>query len=204
VWEPFCGGLWVTSELARRGRVGAASDASLPLISLYRASQAGWEPRWTLTREEYHAAKLLPDTHPLKAFAGFGCSFGGKWFGGYASVKGRNFASESKRSLAKSMASLKKWRFGRVDFLAVTPVPGVPLIYCDPPYAGTTEYKGNPGTFNSRLFWNRCESWAALGSVVVVSEYTGPSKYLAAERPSKTTLSSDTVGARMERLFRLG
>ena len=44
------------------------------------------------------------EDHVLTGFVGFGCSFGGKWFGGYArNAGGTNYAAQSKRSLLKDM-----------------------------------------------------------------------------------------------------
>ena len=85
-WEPFCGGLGITAVMSGP-RV--ASDISEPLITLYKALQQGWDPPEVLTREEYAQLKKRQDPYdPLTAFAGFGCSFGGKWFGGYGVRRG--------------------------------------------------------------------------------------------------------------------
>lgn len=80
-WDPFCGGLSVSLSLGGRGLI---TDVHLPLISLYKAVANGWVPPTSLSEDEYQGCKLLEDTDPLKAFAGYACSFGGKWFGGYA------------------------------------------------------------------------------------------------------------------------
>ncbi len=82
VWDAFCGGLSMSVALSKKGPV-LASDACAPLIALYKAVQEGWDPPTEVSRQTYMAAKLLPDSDPMKAFCGFGCSFGGKWFGGY-------------------------------------------------------------------------------------------------------------------------
>ena len=97
-WEPFCGmfsvGKHVTGE-----RV--ASDAQLDLIMLLEAVRDGWRPPATLTECEYDILRTARPT-PLRAFAGFGCSNSGKFFGGYARENtGRNFALNAKRSLAR-------------------------------------------------------------------------------------------------------
>ena len=82
-FEAFAGGLSVSVELARYGP-GIVMDIHPGLIALYQACMLGYVPPLNVTKEEYHAAKALPDSDPLKAFIGFACSFGGKWFGGYA------------------------------------------------------------------------------------------------------------------------
>ena len=70
VWEPFCGGLNVTRELARRGIDVIATDASWPLIALVQAVRAGWQPPAALSESEWAAARALPVSNPLHGFAG--------------------------------------------------------------------------------------------------------------------------------------
>src|SRR5690606_2494941 len=67
-WEPFCGGLSVSVQLAKAGP-GIVSDASVALISLYQAVRDGWDPPESVSEAEYHQARTLPETDPLHAFA---------------------------------------------------------------------------------------------------------------------------------------
>ncbi len=98
--EPFCGGLWVT-YLASGTRL--ASDANKALITLYSHMQKGWVPPEVLSEDRYQEIKAKKDdADPLTAFAGFGCSFGGKWFGGYArNAQKSNYCAIAKRSITK-------------------------------------------------------------------------------------------------------
>ncbi len=99
-WEPFIGGCNVLPLVAASVRVG--SDVHPPLIAMYRALQQGWEPPECVSEGEYAAARALSDEDPLKGFIGFGCSFSGRWFEGYArNRRGDNFAGQAKRALAK-------------------------------------------------------------------------------------------------------
>lgn len=80
--EPFCGGCNVTHKMSGE-RI--AADAHPYLIVMYNALQGGWIPPESVSEEHYHYVKEHPDTDPaLTAFVGFGCSFGAKWWGGYA------------------------------------------------------------------------------------------------------------------------
>ena len=46
------------------------------------------------------------------SFVGFGCSFAGKWFGGYArSNDKRNYAKMAKNSLNKKIINLYNWSY---------------------------------------------------------------------------------------------
>lgn len=176
IWEPFCGGLGVTPHLARTAQV-LATDVHQPLVSLYQAVQQGWDPPGGVTEEEYHQAKTLPDTDPLKAFIGFGCAFGGKWFGGYARCtnRGTNFAKTARSVLLRDFAKLQSCVFGQLSFLDVDPPTSEAptAIYADPPYQGTTGYGGTQ-EFDHAKFWNYCQQWAAKGVQVFVSEYACP------------------------------
>ena len=170
-WDPFCGGLSVSVALAKGGP-GVVSDVNPALIALYSAVRDGWNPPETLTEEEYRAARRLPDTDPIKAFAGFGCSFGGRWFQGYARGAG-NYARAASRSLRRDLAALPGCRIVCHSFLDETPRPLDLVIYCDPPYAGTKPYEGAP-RFDHALFWSRVQGWERAGVPCFVSEYACP------------------------------
>lgn len=207
VWEPFCGGLAVTVELAKTRRIVVATDKHPALVSTWRACQSGWTPPTTVDRETYEACKALPDTDPMKGFVGFGASFGGKWFGGYASGGGRNHAAESARNVCQQFEVLRRpgVRFERCDFLAVAPTSALGAhIYADPPYADTTRYKGS-GAFDSTAFWRKCLDWRACGIRVFVSEFTCPVSHVvlwAKDRALSVDKTIPTVTA-TERLYEL-
>jgi DNA adenine methylase len=202
-WEPFCGGLSISVQLAEHGP-GTVSDACAPLANLYRAVLGGWDPPASLSEDEYCAARALPDSDPLKAFAGFGCSFGGKWFGGYARSSGRNFADITRRALLRDVPKLSECDVGCVDFLSVVPrTDGNLVIYCDPPYAGTTGYGGVP-RFDSDRFWEVVRGWERCGVPVFVSEYECPiPSRVVWERRHKSSVARATVLETTERLFRV-
>lgn len=167
-WEPFLGAAWIGSGIKNTDRV--LSDAHLPLISMWRAVQSGWDPPSNVSEMEYAEARALPDTDPRKAFIGFGCSFGGKYFGGYARSGSRNYASNARNSILRKRSGLIGAHIEHADFLACVHVEGF-LIYLDPPYANTTGY--SLGTFDSSAFWRRATE-LSRSNIVVVSEYVAP------------------------------
>lgn len=53
-------------------------------------------------------------------------------------------------------------------------IPANSIIYCDPPYNGTTKYKDS---FDSDAFWQWCRDKAKEGHTVYVSEYNAPEDF---------------------------
>jgi DNA adenine methylase len=219
VWDAFCGGLSISAELAKAGPV-LSSDANPALISLYQGLERGtFDPPVVVTEEEYHAAKLLPDSDPRKAFIGFGCAFGGKWFGGYARSKDpkdsrsqggtRTYASQCRNSLLEDVGLLKPagWVVDHENFLDVDPRgPAAAILrscvlYLDPPYAGTEAY-GATAPFDHDKFWALVREWS-YDTDVFVSEYGCPlaAAPLLEFKHDLSVSGGVTKDARTERLY---
>jgi DNA adenine methylase len=205
VWDAFCGGLSISSALHTAGSVGViSSDIQPGLIALYRQLAVGdWSATADCDAGEYEAAKRLPDDSPRKAFIAFGCSFGGKYFAGYAKqnpTHPRGYADEARALLRKKIAqhtwTLECWSFFDV------PVQAGLCLYLDPPYRGTTGYAMK---FDFDAFDRRVAEWAAK-CPVYVSEYSFPLGRSVWSRASTTTLGAGVQGgvARTEHLFALG
>jgi DNA adenine methylase len=76
------------------------------------------------------------------------------------------------------------------------------LVYCDPPYAGTTQYGAFDG-FDHVEFWDTMREWAKTNTVVV-SEYSAPDDWVVVkEMSSQMGLSSGEGGGRAKRVERL-
>lgn len=199
-WEPFVGGGWVLSNISASGK-NHASDKHVALISMWQSLLDGWQPPNTISEDEYEDAKSLPDTDPLKAFIGFGCSFSGKYFGGYARSGKRNYASNARNSLFRKIASMPPVTFYHADFMTCDPPESHMLIYCDPPYNNTTGY--STGDFNTSAFYNRCRTLSASGHTVIISEYAAPSDFSCVlQIPTKTDMRN-TNGNREDRTEKL-
>ena len=178
-WDPFCGGLYVSTELSKIFPRGLVSDICIPLLSLYSAVRDGWIPPDIVTRQDYSRAKMLPDSDPLKAFIGFGCSFGGKWFGGYCgprTVVSRthpngmkmNPIRATKNRLFKDLKILDKCDLLSLSFFDISPSYGLfESIYCDPPYKGVTGYSSVSEVFDYPKFWSLCSQWSKFSRVFV-------------------------------------
>jgi DNA adenine methylase len=196
--EPFVGGAWVLQGMSGK-RV--ASDANKALITLYKNLQEGWVPPTDVDEGMYAQLKKEQDSdNPLTAFVGFGVSFGGKWFGGFArSNVSRNYASNAKNSLMKQLPKIQDAEFSHMSYLEYEPQDS--LVYCDPPYEGTTGYDG-VGSFDSNLFWDTMRKWAK-NNTVVISEYNAPDDFVCVkEMPTKTDMHTKTgKEQRVEKLF---
>lgn len=168
--EPFVGGFNILPRLP--GVYGVCSDVHPGLAVLYRAVADGWDPPDDLSREEYAALRVLQDwENPLTTFACFGCSFGGKAWGGYASNnEGRNYAGFAARSLRRKRAALQRCSFSICPYNEID-VPDGAVVYCDPPYSGTTEYSTK--AFAHSAFFKWADELRKRGCLVLVSEFEG-------------------------------
>jgi DNA adenine methylase len=202
-FEPFVGGAWILGEM---GGNRIASDGNDSLIAMYKSLQNGWIPPDYVSENLYKEVKAKMELDsPLTAFVGFGCSFAGKWFGGYArNSSGNSYAKITKNSLLKQLPLIKNVEF--VYGLYNEHKPKNMLIYCDPPYEGTTEY-GAMGKFNHEEFWDTIRNWIKNNNIVVISEYNAPEDFVCVKsiesRMGLTTVEDEisTRGIRIEKLF---
>lgn len=203
--EPFCGSCAVIAEVPDSvRRIG--SDINRYLIAALKAAQNGWVPE-VLGSKEYSnlriAAKNRLSMYPdeLIGFYGCFCSFGGKWFGGLpANKNGRDYVAEQIRSLkrlSKQIATVEL-HCGSFDGLNI---PTKSIIYCDPPYAGTTGYGHK---FDSVDLHRWARRKASEGHIVYLSEYEAPNDFkLVWEDYVISTLNKNAKDYKRERLYRL-
>lgn len=198
--DPFCGSLAMGKAL---GGAGICSDIHPALIVLYQAIEDGWCPPSTLSKQEWERAKHLPDTNPLKGFAGFGCSFRGLYFqsygGGYVGPVSNPGAQAARMVLLRDVKCLvsRGVKFRHQSFFDIQPSADY-FLYLDPPYKGTTAYKDTP-VFPYALFYDRVYEWAQFGPVCV-SEYCFPLGAVVWEKSRARKLAVGT-GRRLEKLF---
>lgn len=198
--EPFCGGANVIDKVTGN-RI--ANDFHPHLICLLQAVSNGWVPPSDVSEEEYKEAKSAKSIDPLTAFIGFGCSFGTKWFGGYARNKmGTNYAKMNAVNLLKQAPGLRGIDF-RCGSYCDLDIPENSIIYCDPPYEGTTKY--STSGIDYKAFWRWCRDMASAGHKVYVSEYNAPDDFQCVwEKKTHANFDSGRDGGseRTERLFR--
>lgn len=182
--EPFLGGASVWENLSPSFQRAIGMDAAPDLMLAWQAAADGWVPPTRVTPEEY-ADLRHASASALRGFVGFSCSWGGKWFGGYARGVGssgriRNYAEEASRRTVRIAKTMSSENLHCADYRDLFDIAG-PLadavVYADPPYAGTTGYRlaeSIVGKFDHDDFWSAAAFWADEGAHVFVSEYTAP------------------------------
>lgn len=183
----FCGSCAIESRVDSPYKI--CNDKHEYLIAMWQALQNGCELPDSITKEQYQDIKAnLDRDKALSGFVGFGCSFGGKWWGGYASgwkndkSKMRNFCDEGKRQTMKKLNGLTDATFFDCDYLNLSIVEHA-IVYADPPYMNTTGYSTD--AINYDEFWQHMRT---LGKdhVVLISEEQAPEDFICIWQKSFT------------------
>lgn len=142
----------------------------------------------------------------LNSWACIVTSFGADLTGGYARCKGSNtstYCMRGKRNALKQTSKIQGVEFILSDYKDIFAEES--LIYCDPPYQGTTGYK--TGEFNHEEFFDWCRKMKSKGNSVFVSEYNAPDDFeLVWQGEIKTNFSSQRKEAThrsVEKLFKV-
>ena len=216
--EPFCGSLGVTQHMTSDYNV-IASDTHSDLIALWKKVKADKfiSPK-NMTEARYLKIKNQKSPSALKAFVGFGCSFGGKYFSGYAQKytngKNENYLRAVTNSMKKIQPKITNVKFKCCDYKKWKPKNM--LIYCDPPYKYSkfpVKYRTSTkryDVFDSKVFWDTMRKWSK-NNYVFISEQEAPedfisvwnrSTYRSASQSKKTRFKSpDVTKYRTEHLF---
>lgn len=202
--EPFVGGANMIQHINCAMRFGY--DNNSYLIAFWKAIQNGWNPLQavSMTKELYrdirdNKSKYAPE---MVALAGFCASYNAKWFGGYAgTVKTkintyRNYYAEAVRNVLKQAEHIKRIEFNTADYRDI--VIRNTLIYCDPPYQGTTKYKDE---FDHQAYWEWVRKMSEH-NIVLCSEYSAPSDFKCIwSKQLTTTLDKNSRSKAVEKLF---
>lgn len=203
--EPFVGSCG-TMDKVTGPRIG--NDNNYYLIEMWKALQNGWKPPEQVSLEEYKHIRDNKNLYfpELIGFVGFGCSFGGKWWGGYArgkdnNGKERDYCGESRRNVLKQVPLIKDIIFTCKDYRELT-YPTNSIIYLDPPYANTTKYSTTD--FDYVEFWEIVRD-LSKHHTVFVSEYIAPNDFECVwSKEVNNTLNLDTGEKKgIEKLFKM-
>lgn len=177
-FEPFCGGMSSAAGVIKglNPKRVVLSDVNESLINMWVALT---EDKVTLpdtvTDELYNHYKLTQDVNdPLTAWYGHAVSFGGKWFGGLArNERGKMDSydfSPQVRTTMKKVDALKKCGdlvILHKDYRFLLPLVAGWVVYCDPPYEGTTKAYNLAGEFDYVEFWDLVRAASEKNAVYV-------------------------------------
>lgn len=205
--EPFAGGMNMICEVDGKR---LANDINNELIAMFEALvYDNWKPTF-VSKEKYNEIRTNKQAYKpyIVGWVGFNCSYSGKYFGGFAGeVKTkigtiRNYQTEAIKNVEKQVQKLKGVIFESKNYFELD-IPENSIVYCDPPYKGTTEYKHN---FDHDLFWEWVRDMSKKGLKIYVSEYNAPADFKCVwEKEAKSSLSANgKIGGNKvstERLF---
>ena len=190
--EPFVGGANMIDKVEGK-RIGGEYNEYI--AEMWKALADGWKPKPDYTREQYMEIKNNKDRNKAETgYVGIAVSYCGKWFGGYAGLCDTksmglvDYQAQAYRNLEKQIPNIKGVEFVHSSYQDLE-IPPNSLIYCDPPYEGTTAYKD---AFDHNAFWQWCRDKANEGHTVFVSEYNAPNDfYCIWEGEFKSSLSAN-------------
>lgn len=191
-------------KISCTNRIG--SDVDKYVIATLQGLQAGIKPPMEVTRELYDNVKNNKDDYSdfFVGYIGYEMSFGAKWFGGYVKRDDKKSRGDiySYKSCMKQAPLLKGISFKCCSYADYKDLSGY-VIYCDPPYQGTTPYKQK---FDYETFYNWCREMGKKNTILI-SEYSMPDDFTCIwAKETMVSLDSnkkesDKNNVRIERLF---
>jgi len=199
--EPFVGGANMIDKV-NGNRIGSDINNYLieALISIRDCLCDLPKNNKEFTESDYKNLRKNDD-YKYKGYAGFAFSYSGKWLGGWSrdSLNKRDYVNESYKNALNQSESLKGIRFLNESYDKLQ-IPNNSIIYCDPPYEGTTSYRDG---FNHSDFWQWCRDKTIEGHMVYVSEYNAPNDFKCIwNKKIVSSLTKDTGSKKaLEKLF---
>lgn len=208
-FEPFVGYGHILRRVVNKNKY-IVTDINPLVVSLLQGIQKH-TPLKKVSRVRYYELKPQSSNHSFeRAIACFAQSYNGRAWGGYVTDNRRSPSFNGK------VMDYCKQRFNYYRKLQENPTfmsaeilpassydeyePHKCLIYCDPPYEGTTQYDTAP--FDHEAFWATMREWSR-DNIVYISEYSAPADFVEVAGDVKhCTLSADAeVKTRVEKLF---
>jgi DNA adenine methylase len=200
--EPFVGGANMIDKVPNNfQRIGI--DYNAHTVEALIAIRDLVDKLPTEVSEEYYKEIKNTEPEPIKSWVRFVCSFGAKLDNGFARNKaGQNYARAGVNNAKKQSQNLQGVKFINGSYDEYSDFENC-LIYCDPPYEGTTSYK--TGAFDHPKFWDWCRKMSEK-NLVFVSEYKAPDDFICVwEGEVKTNFASqrdEATHKAVEKLFK--
>lgn len=206
--EPFCGGCNIIDKVYAQKRF--AHDKQEHLIELFKNLDRLGELPEFITKKHYSEVRncFYEESGVFEKWyvgaIGYLASYNGRFFdGGYAGVVEtaygvRNYYAEALKNIKHQAKYLKEVEFVCSDYKLIDTQKAV--IYCDPPYKGTKEYRVSNG-FDYEKFWQWVRRMSAE-NVVLVSSNEAPEDFKCIwEKPVSRTIASKNTVQAVEKLF---
>lgn len=171
--EPFCGSLGTFKHLCPHFTKCYAYDLNKDLILMWSAIKNGTFKNPKINEKKYYKLKYQTEHSADRAFAGFGLSFNGAWFGSYT----HEDSDKLYTNLMTYKDLIQNTIFKNVDYRRCDKQvsSGSYVIYCDPPYKNTSHAYNSNESFNSEEFWSVMKRWRdEYYNIVFVSEFSAP------------------------------
>lgn len=198
--EPFVGGANMIDKVDGN-RIGADFNSYLIKALIMVRDSPNLIPRNNLeyTEKMYLTAKKSDLTNPVDCFAMFNYSFGGKFRDSWARNKrGTDYVKECVKNILIQSDHIKGVKLV-ISSYSDLGIPPQSIIYCDPPYAGTTKYKDD---FDHEKFWQWCREKHCEGHQVFISEYNAPDDFECIwQKEIQSGLNTNTTKKGVEKLF---
>jgi DNA adenine methylase len=171
--EPFVGGGNMIDKVTGP-RIGADIDPYTisSLISIRDFVNELPKNDAEFTEADYYQLRDKDSKH--KGYIGYALSFGGQWMAGWRRGLANNGSKRDYVREAYSSAVRQSKLLQGVELVCCSydnlKIPGNSIIYCDPPYKGTTSYKNK---FDSDKFWDWCRV-ISNKNIIFISEYNAP------------------------------
>ena len=197
--EPFVGGANMIDKV-EGNRIGADFNKYVieGLLSIRDHLDELPKDNTEFTEEMYKQLRK-DDSYKHKGYASFQFSFGNKFMGGYAKNNSNtDYVAQGFRSALKQSPKLQGIDLIHCSYDELE-IPSNSIIYCDPPYEGTTKYKDD---FNHTKFWQWCRDKSKEGHIVFISEYSAPEDFECIwSKEIISTLNKNQKDKKTEKLF---
>ena len=157
------------------------------------------------TKEDYENLRNGWD-YKHKSYAGFAFAFGSRWLEAWSKGKSKDYVNEAYNSARQQSPLLQGVTLVHCAYWDLE-IPANSLIYCDPPYNGTTSYSRSNGlraNISHTHFWRWCRKKTTEGHTVFISEYNAPRNGFKCvyQKEQTVTVNLKQYRRNTERLFK--